>query len=49
MIPDTPERLHHKEASELQSTVSEINCGVEQIKPVSTAVDLRLFNQPHVK
>lgn len=31
MIPDTPEQLHLKEASELQSNVSETNRGVEQI------------------
>lgn len=30
MIPDTPEQLHHKEASELQSNVSDANSGVQQ-------------------
>ena len=27
MIPDTPEQLHHKEASELQSNVSDTDSG----------------------
>lgn len=30
MIPDTPEQLHHKEASELQSNVSDADAGVQQ-------------------
>lgn len=30
MIPDTPEQLHHKEASELQSNVSDTFAGREQ-------------------
>lgn len=30
MIPDTPEQLHHKEASELQSNVSDTIAGREQ-------------------
>lgn len=30
MIPDTPEQLHHKEASELQSNVSGTDSGGQQ-------------------
>ena len=34
MIPDTPESLHHREASELQSHVSQTVCSVRGSKPV---------------
>lgn len=46
MIPDTPEQLHHKEASELQSHVSHIQFWsfLQLTSPASLCVILLMLN-----